>query len=77
MVASNPEATEIVLLPDLNAVGLNVVATFANDMVNVSGIIDNVGIGSASGPFYVAISVTLFTPQEEIRLVRCLKCRPV
>lgn len=48
-------------LPDLKAAQLNIVATYANDMVNVSGLIENVGIGNATGPFYVAIAVNLQT----------------
>lgn len=55
----NPEATQY--LPDLKAVQLNISATYANDMVNVSGLIENIGVADASGPFYIAISVNLST----------------
>jgi hypothetical protein len=51
-------------LPDLKAAALNIVATYANDKVNVSALIENVGVGNASGPFYIAVSVNLQTGEE-------------
>jgi hypothetical protein len=46
-------------LPDLKAVQLNIVATYANDTVNVSALVENVGVGNAGGPFDIAVSVNL------------------
>jgi hypothetical protein len=51
-------------LPDLKAVQLNIVATYANDTVNVSALVENVGVGNASGPFDIAVSVNLQSDEE-------------
>lgn len=51
-------------LPDLKAVQLNIVATYATDKVNVYALIENVGVGNASGPFDIAVSVNLQTGDE-------------
>jgi hypothetical protein len=59
-----PAATEY--LPDLAAVGLTIIAHYSNDTITVSGLVENVGIADASGPFAIAISVNLYTGNELI-----------
>ena len=61
MAASQPNPEVIQYLPDLEAVRLNIGVTYANDMINVSGLVENVGIADASGPFIIAIAVNQYT----------------
>jgi len=53
-----PAATQY--LPDLKAVGLTITATYENDKINVSGLVENVGVADASGPFIIAVAVTQY-----------------
>jgi hypothetical protein len=57
-----PAATEY--LPDLLAVGLTIIAHYSNDTITISGLVENIGIADASGPFAIAISVNLYTGNE-------------
>ena len=54
MAASQHAAIQY--LPDLEAVGLTITATYANDKVNVSGLAENIGVADASGPFEIDIA---------------------
>lgn len=64
MAASQHSPAAIQYLPDLKAVGLTITATYANDKVNVSGLVENIGVADASGPFEIDIAVNLYTGSE-------------
>ena len=59
MTSPSSEAAAIFYWPDLQAVGMHITADYAAGQVNVSATTDNIGVGTASGPFIIAVQVSI------------------
>ncbi len=56
-------------LPDLYALDMNITGLRASKTVNAAAVIKNIGMASVSGPFAIAVQVSIGIPPQGDRVL--------